>query len=304
MSALSLLPVLLSQALPFLTPLRLRLISTSVLPTIFLSHPLQTLLVSTRFTWPITSSLSLLVLTFQASAASWSHFPLTSGLTGITGLLQNLSKAARKCSRKRPITRAELSSISRAYSSSTSFDDTLFLSILLTGFHGLLRLGELTWQDKRELQDYRKVIMRNTVCVNDKSFQFLLPGHKADRFFEGNLVVIQSTEVDDDAWSPFRKYLGLRDQLFPHRAELWLKSDGTIPTRSWFLHRLHKHFPGNVGGQSLRAGDATALAEAGIPASMIQAIGRWSSVTFQIYIRHHPVLLAALLCRSHSVLLC
>lgn len=203
-------------------------------------------------------------------------------------------------SRKRPITRSELATISRKSNSAPSFDDSLFLALLLTGFHGLLRLGELTWPDKKDLRDYRKVILRNSVHVDPKSFQFLLPGHKADRFFEGNLVIIQSTELADDAWTPFTQYLARRDRLFPLRAELWLKSDGTIPTRSWFLSLLRKHLPDNIGGQSLRAGGATALAEAGVPSQMIQAIGRWSSATFQIYIRRHPVLLAALLCKSSS----
>ncbi|KAF8806858.1 hypothetical protein BYT27DRAFT_7223991 [Phlegmacium glaucopus] len=189
-------------------------------------------------------------------------------------------------SRKRPLTRLELANVCRYYKSSSSFNNTLFLAILFTGFHGL--------------QDYRKIIMRSTVQINPKSFQFLLPGHKADRFFEGSQVIIQATDLDDDAWAPFSSYLALHNQLFPLRAELLLKEDGTVPTRSWFLHLLQKHFPGNVGGHSLRAGGATALAEAGLPPHIIQAIGRWSSPAFQIYIRRHPVLLASLLYGSGS----
>lgn len=42
-------------------------------------------------------------------------------------------------------------------------------------------------------------------------------------------------------------------------------------------------------------GGVTALAQAGIPPHIIQAIGCWASDTFQIYIHQHPVLLAALL---------
>jgi hypothetical protein len=75
-----------------------------------------------------------------------------------------------------------------------------------------------------------------------------------------------------------------------------LKEDGTILTRAWFLHLLCRFFPGDVSGQSLCAEGATALAEAGIPPHIIQAIGRWSSKAFQIYICHHPTLLALLLC--------
>jgi hypothetical protein len=76
---------------------------------------------------------------------------------------------------------------------------------------------------------------------------------------------------------------------------LWLREDGSVPTRGWFIRHLRTHFSDDVAGHSLRAGGATALAEAGIPPHIIQAIGRWASAAFQIYIRQHPVLLAALL---------
>jgi hypothetical protein len=72
----------------------------------------------------------------------------------------------------------------------------------------------------------------------------------------------------------------------------WLKEDGSIPTRAWFLHRLCHFFPGNIAGQSLCAGGATALAKAGVPLHIIQAISAWSSDAFQIYIHCYPALLA------------
>jgi hypothetical protein len=203
--------------------------------------------------------------------------------------------------RKRPLTRDELCKISIFYSTSTVYDDKLFLVLLLTGFHALLRLGELVWPDKVELQDYRKVILRNSVELLPKGFAFLLPGHKADRFFEGNRIILQQNLTLDDPHLPFINYLVSRDLLFPFNPELWLRSNGQIPTRSWFVHRLHHHFANDVGGHSLRSGGATALAEAGVAPHIIQAIGRWASNAFQIYIRQHPVLLAAMLYGHQSV---
>jgi hypothetical protein len=222
------------------------------------------------------------------------HWLVTKTLAGCRKMLPSTT------SRKRPITRTELASVVQRLTPPASLDDALFVAILVTGFHGLLRLGELTWPDNKSLCDYRKVTMRNTVSVLPKSFQFTLPGHKADRFFEGSRVLIQSTDLTDDAWGPFTRYLALRDHLFPLRPELWIKEDRSIPTRGWFLHRFRQHFSGNVGGHSLRAGGATALAEAGVPPHMIQTIGRWSSEAFQIYIRQHPVVLAAHLYGSPS----
>ena len=54
-------------------------------------------------------------------------------------------------------------------------------------------------------------------------------------------------------------------------------------------------FDADVAGQSMRAGGATSLAENGVPPNLIQAMGRWASQIFHIYIRKHPVLLQALL---------
>ncbi|KAI0037693.1 hypothetical protein FA95DRAFT_1476687, partial [Auriscalpium vulgare] len=64
--------------------------------------------------------------------------------------------------------------------------------------------------------------------------------------------------------------------------------------RSWFLRRLRKFFPNTIAGHSLRAGGATYFASAGWPDNRIQALGRWTSDTFRIYIRKNPVLLQAL----------
>jgi hypothetical protein len=55
-------------------------------------------------------------------------------------------------------------------------------------------------------------------------------------------------------------------------------------TRGWFMRKLRKFFPKDIGGQSMRAGGATSLAEAGVAPPVIQAIGWWASNTFQIYI--------------------
>ena len=59
--------------------------------------------------------------------------------------------------------------------------------------------------------------------------------------------------------------------------------------------RLLHFFANDIAGQSMRAGGTTLLAELGTPAYLIQAIGRWKSEAFQVYIRKHPVLIHALL---------
>ncbi|KAJ7044839.1 hypothetical protein C8F04DRAFT_1207029 [Mycena alexandri] len=142
-------------------------------------------------------------------------------------------------------------------------DDYLFTTQLLTGFYALLRLGELTYPDKVALRNPRKVSQRISVSWRETGYGYFLPGHKADAFFEGNALMIE-------------KLTGPADP-------------------SWFIARLRKFFPNSVAGQSMRAGGATRLAEAGALPHVIQAAGRWASDTFQIYIRKNPILLQGLI---------
>ncbi|KAF8228549.1 hypothetical protein L208DRAFT_1487066 [Tricholoma matsutake] len=158
-----------------------------------------------------------------------------------------------------------------------------------------MRLGELTWPDDRELRDPRKLTKRNSVLIKNTYFQFFLPGHKADRFFEGNTIILCTNPFPCNPKSIFTAYLQSRDRRFPLSSPLWLRSSRTVPTRSFFMRRLRLFFENDVGGQSMRAGGATSLAENGVAPHIIQGIGQWASDAWHIYIRKHPVLLQAML---------
>ena len=99
----------------------------------------------------------------------------------------------------------------------------------------------------------------------------------------------------------FTTYLKSRDSHFPLRPELWLRANGTIPMRSWFIARLRKFFSNCIAGQSMRAGGATALAEAGVAPNLIQTVGRWTSETFTCYVHKNPFLFEALLIGRSSL---
>ena len=81
--------------------------------------------------------------------------------------------------------------------------------------------------------------------------------------FEGDQVVIQKSTTAPDPFVLFHKYLVSRDSHFALFPQLWLRSNGSVPSRSWFLSRLHSVFPRSIGGHSMRAGGATSLAAAG-----------------------------------------
>lgn len=204
---------------------------------------------------------------------------------------------SRAVKRRRPISIDDIRRIVLELKDSKEHDDALFLAQVLTGFFALMRCGELVWPDAIAKQDDRKITWRHTVKLDDSHYEFLLPGHKADRFFEGSRIIIQRLDGPEDPLHPFRAYLGSRDTRFQYKPELWLRADGSIPTYSWFTRKLAVFFPDDdlIGGQSLRAGGATRLAELGATDDRIQAAGRWSSDAFRIYIRKNPILLQSLI---------
>jgi hypothetical protein len=215
----------------------------------------------------------------------------------------SLKMLAKPIKRKDPITMNDLRFIETKYRHSKNHDDYLFETQLVTGFHGLLRLGDLTFPDNSSIQEWRKVTRRTTLLIRPQQYSFMLPAHKADRFFEGNKVIVSAFESFDstpsfDPFPSFYRYLTSRDSLFPASSPLWLTSEGKIPTRSFFMSRFHALFSKSYGGASMRAGGATHLAKNHTPPELIRAMGRWSSDAWEIYIRIHPGLLRSLL-HSH-----
>jgi len=136
-------------------------------------------------------------------------------------------------------------------------------------------------------------------CINlaamADTYEFHLPAHKADQFFEGNRIIVWAEQFQHNPLTHFKSYLTSRDNLHPLLVPLWLTSNGLIPTRSWFISHLQRFFPPSIVGQSMQASGATSLAEHGVAPSLIQAMGRWSSQAFLIYIRKSPALIQGLL---------
>ena len=121
---------------------------------------------------------------------------------------------------KRALTIDDLHQVTQSYSNSNNHDDFLFISQLLTGFFGLMHLGELTTPDDHSIFDHRKITSRTSVSLSNEDYRFFLPGHKADKFFEGNTVVIKHFNTSINPLLHFKKYLSSRDRLFPLSSDL------------------------------------------------------------------------------------
>jgi hypothetical protein len=167
--------------------------------------------------------------------------------------------------------------------------------MFLSAFFALLCLGELTFPDDQFVRDWLKISRRSSVVLSENHYSFTLPAHKADRIFEGSHILVCGEKFSCPSLSHFTHYLSSRDTLFPLASPLWLTSAGTVPTRSFFIRRLHAFFPSDIAGQSLCAGGATMLADLGVSPHIIQATGRWSSEAFHIYVRKNPFLLQNLI---------
>ncbi|KIK55267.1 hypothetical protein GYMLUDRAFT_123778, partial [Collybiopsis luxurians FD-317 M1] len=190
----------------------------------------------------------------------------------VSKTLQGMKKLRSRPTRcKLPLSRDHLLCAQNSLLPSSSHNDVLFVTMLITGTCGLLRLGELAIPDDPQIQNSRKIIQQESVeLLGEDGFTFSLPFHKADRTFEGNRVVIRPI------WSlhmcaVFCRYLHSHNDLFPLHPDLWVTAEGYPPTRKWFMNRLRRLEPDSRwAGQSMRACGATALAEDGAAPHVIQ----------------------------------
>ena len=171
----------------------------------------------------------------------------------------------------------------------------LFLCMINTGFTGLLQLSEMTVSNTLHLRDSHKVVSRSSLSWVDNVYEFLLPAHKVDTTFKGNRAHIACIINAPNPQSFMKCFIMSCNCLFPLHPQLWLHSNGTVLMCSWFLHRLSAFCPPNITGQSIRAGGATALAEASAPGELIRGAGRWSSDVFERYIRKNVIVLHMLI---------
>ena len=170
------------------------------------------------------------------------HFPAVKEARNSTVVRRTLQGCMRMRGtatvRKRALTINDLQLVINHYHDTTTHDDLLFLAMLLTGFFGLLRLGELVFPDEVSLQNWKKVTRRNTVSVQNDRYEFTLLGHKADRFFEGNRIIIPALRFTLSPLRHFSRYINSRDaSCIPS-----LAYRSRICTHSLLLYHTASHF--------------------------------------------------------------
>jgi hypothetical protein len=134
--------------------------------------------------------------------------------------------------------------------------DFLLAVLLSCCFYGCHGSGELVIKNDKALFDWRKIIKRSSLTFNNRRVQYHLPYHKGDPFYRGTDVLFMAQEIADPV-TLLREYTTRRDALHGARAALFLREDGTIPTRSWFDKKFFALLSREYGGHSPRAGAAT-----------------------------------------------
>jgi hypothetical protein len=194
--------------------------------------------------------------------------------------------------RKQPIRIDHLLSFVSTAHATGAYDDLLFATIVSCCFYGCHRSGELVLKTKKST-DWRKIIKRSSLHFSPGYVGYHLPYHKSDPFYHGTDILFSTQEVADPV-GLLRDFVHRRDKIHGARRALFLREDGSHPTRAWFDSKLFSFVDRSFGGHSFRAGGATFYASLGLSESIIMALGRWSSEAWKIYIRDHPSIRAAL----------
>lgn len=227
-------------------------------------------------------------------SATYPDFDINRSHPLVTSVIRGSKKIrADPVSRKLPLRLHHLSAFLLHARSSQSYDDLLFITILACCFYGCHRVGELVQKNDKSLFDWRKVIKRSSLVFSAGRVQYRLPYHKSDPFYRGTDILFTSQDIADPV-TLLAEYVTLRDHLHDATTSLFLREDGTQPTRSWFESKFFSILDHSFGGHSARAGGATYYASLGLSEDVIQALGRWSSTAWKIYIRENPVIRAEL----------
>ena len=194
--------------------------------------------------------------------------------------------------RKLPLRIEHLSAFVNSARRTGAYDDLLFATIMSCCFYGCHRSGELVLKSKKTI-DWRKIIKRSSLHFSTGYAGYRLPYHKSDPFYVGTDILF-STQESADPVSLLSEFVRARDAIHGARRALFLREDGSHPTRAWFDSKLFSFVDRSFGGHSARAGGATFYAALGLSESIIMALGRWSSTAWKIYIRDNPCIRAAL----------
>ena len=127
-----------------------------------------------------------------------------------------------------------------------------------------------------------------SISEDGRLIRIFLKRSKTDQFGRGTEVFLGATGDELCPVTALRSYVAVRGTS---PGAFFCSADGTPLSKARFVEQFRSVLAragvplAGYSGHSFRIGAATAAAEAGIPDSVIQALGRWSSSAFLRYIR-------------------
>lgn len=199
------------------------------------------------------------------------------------------SRPVVKRPQRLPVTIPLLQRFRRHLRVNTQQEDTMLFAALCVGVYGLFRSGEIAVKPTTESIDY---LMRADVCwsADLRSCAITLRASKTDPLRDGVTINLWA---NDTLTCPIR-HLRLWWDHAPRKesdAPLFHGANGEPLTYAQlnksiqFLAAKAGLDTRSVTGHSLRVGGATSLAMMGVPENVIQQLGRWRSLSYQLYVR-------------------
>ena len=183
-----------------------------------------------------------------------------------------------------------------------SYDECLLWAAATVCFFGFFRAAEITVPSVPAF-DSRVHLAWGDVAISDDNrvLRVFLKRSKTDQFMRGAEVFIGATGDDLCPVDAAREYVARRGTS---PGTFFRFAEGVPLTKPRFVELVRSALTragvpvDGYSGHSFRIGAATAASQAGIPDSVIQALGRWSSPAFLQYIRTPREQLAQF---SHSI---
>ena len=218
--------------------------------------------------------------------------------------LRGFSRVQPKNSRPRrlPITVDILGALFRIWSAvPPQYSTTMLWAACTLGFFGFLRSGEFTSVPGSTHPPLSPSDVRVDSHQSPTYLAVTIRASKTDPFGRGCTLYIGRSQSHICPVTAVLAYLSIRP---PTPGPLFMYVDGTPLTRSSLIAAVRAALTcagfdvSRFTGHSFRIGAATAAAQAGIPDSLIQTLGRWKSSAFLRYI-HTPT--HTLLSVSHTL---
>ena len=187
---------------------------------------------------------------------------------------------------RNPITTHHMLTLRAHLAHTFSTHDALALwAAFSSAFFGLLRSSEYSCPSSSTFSAASLLGAHLSFAPDNSAASLFLPKSKTDRFARGahiSLFAVPSPLCPVSALWHFS-----RIRRYSAGLPLFTLDDGHFLTRDLVVSVLRSAFPTepNLNTHSFRIGGASALAEAGVPEYVIQAMGRWSSDSFLRYIR-------------------